>query len=100
MIEVKCKYCGVVFNVYPYRLKKDGLCCSRECLGRITTKNFVGNPININSAKLKIEFYYLIGLICSDGYIHIGEYSRKGRNKKSEKRYIRITLHLSDKDIL
>jgi len=102
MIKIKCRNCGKEFSIYKYRLNmsKD-ICCSRKCGAELTTRRNGGTPINVDKIKNSNNFYYLMGLISTDGYIHVGLPKIKHNRKKlSIKRYIRISLARKDKDIL
>jgi len=92
MIKLKCSNCNKDFSIYPYRLKKcNKICCSVKCTSEYKMKFFgTDKIINYQDFNLNPNFYYLLGLICTDGHIRIAKNYRQ----------VGINLQIGDKDVL
>jgi hypothetical protein len=94
-VETECSFCNklILVNKSNIRLNKINVCnhdCKRLYHQRLKDPKSIEILNNKNN-----NFYYLIGMICADGYI-----SYPGYSKASNGYFVGIELHQHDIDIL
>ena len=95
-IKTNCNECKKMIFVHTSNFKKNKKAfCTKQCQMDYYQKNEDPKGYNILNNTNDVNFYYLLGLICTDGYL---AWPKCSKTQKSS--YVEITLQQKDDYIL